>query len=336
MAKTLDEATTIFLENDKSPSRKSGELDNRGSHFYLALYWAQALSTQNEDAELESILDEAMAKGYRYVSDADARSPGSANVYAHLWDNGENAVDELNNVMQVRELAIEQFGLDNIKNGESFDDLEDLFVLLYFYHRYQTEAAIKSIGGLDYGYLLKGKITKPTQSVSSKEQKRALKAVLETINANFLAVPKAKLELFPARAWGRNRESFSTMTGSSFDPMSAAATASDNTLNILLAPERCTRLAIQKSLDKRQLGYADVLDLLIKQSLKKSYYDPYLNNIQGTVNAVVINRLMDLAQSEAASTQVKAITNGKLESYLNYLKNTTGKSAYQRSQKTRR
>jgi isocitrate dehydrogenase len=53
LATTLDEATDKFLDQDKSPSRKVGELDNRGSHFYLAMYWAEALSNQNEDAELK-------------------------------------------------------------------------------------------------------------------------------------------------------------------------------------------------------------------------------------------------------------------------------------------
>ena len=52
LSKTLDDATARFLEEDKSPSRKSGELDNRGSHFYLALYWAEALAAQEEDPEL--------------------------------------------------------------------------------------------------------------------------------------------------------------------------------------------------------------------------------------------------------------------------------------------
>ncbi|WP_339661513.1 NADP-dependent isocitrate dehydrogenase [uncultured Polaribacter sp.] len=54
LAETLDDATDKFLENDKSPSRKVGELDNRGSHFYLALYWAQALANQNKNAELKA------------------------------------------------------------------------------------------------------------------------------------------------------------------------------------------------------------------------------------------------------------------------------------------
>ncbi|MBV6824875.1 NADP-dependent isocitrate dehydrogenase [Pseudomonas sp. PD9R] len=54
LAKTLDQATGQFLDNNKSPSRKVGNIDNRGSHFYLALYWAQALAAQTEDTALQS------------------------------------------------------------------------------------------------------------------------------------------------------------------------------------------------------------------------------------------------------------------------------------------
>lgn len=54
LAKTLDQANGKFLDSNKSPSRKAGELDNRGSHFYLALYWVQALAEQHEDAELKA------------------------------------------------------------------------------------------------------------------------------------------------------------------------------------------------------------------------------------------------------------------------------------------
>jgi isocitrate dehydrogenase len=74
LAKTLDEATAEFLEKDKSPSRKSGELDNRGSHFYLALYWAQALASQNDDTELQT----------RFSSLADALLASEADVISEL------------------------------------------------------------------------------------------------------------------------------------------------------------------------------------------------------------------------------------------------------------
>lgn len=61
LAETLDEATGKFLEEDKSPSRKAKELDNRGSHFYLAMYWAQALAKQTKDAELQALFSKTAA-----------------------------------------------------------------------------------------------------------------------------------------------------------------------------------------------------------------------------------------------------------------------------------
>ena len=54
LATTLDRATGSLLENEKSPARRLGQLDNRGSHFYIALYWAQALAAQNDDADLKA------------------------------------------------------------------------------------------------------------------------------------------------------------------------------------------------------------------------------------------------------------------------------------------
>ncbi|MCH1441762.1 MAG: NADP-dependent isocitrate dehydrogenase, partial [Rubripirellula sp.] len=68
LAKTLDQATGQLLDNDRSPSRKVNELDNRGSHFYLALYWSQALAAQTEDVDLQQLFT-PLAKR---LSDAEA------------------------------------------------------------------------------------------------------------------------------------------------------------------------------------------------------------------------------------------------------------------------
>ncbi len=57
LSETLDQANDKFLKNDKSPARKIGQIDNRGSHFYLAMYWAEALATQTKDAELKAIFE---------------------------------------------------------------------------------------------------------------------------------------------------------------------------------------------------------------------------------------------------------------------------------------
>jgi isocitrate dehydrogenase len=68
LADTLDRATAKFLESNKSPARKVGEIDNRGSHFYLALYWAQALAEQTEDKNLQA----KFAKVAKQLADKEA------------------------------------------------------------------------------------------------------------------------------------------------------------------------------------------------------------------------------------------------------------------------
>jgi isocitrate dehydrogenase len=74
LADTLDRATGRFLENDKSPARKVGEIDNRGSHFYLALYWAQELAAQTGDKKLAAV----------FVNAADQMTKNEAKISAEL------------------------------------------------------------------------------------------------------------------------------------------------------------------------------------------------------------------------------------------------------------
>jgi len=72
LADTLDRATGTFLNENKSPSRKVGEIDNRGSHFYLALYWAQELAAQTEDTDLAAAFAEvagALASNEQKIND---------------------------------------------------------------------------------------------------------------------------------------------------------------------------------------------------------------------------------------------------------------------------
>jgi len=85
IAKALDAANSAFLDNDKSPSRKVGELDTRGSHYYLALYWAQALAAQDEDAGLKAVFEPVA----RALADNEAKIVGELNaVQGRLVDLG--------------------------------------------------------------------------------------------------------------------------------------------------------------------------------------------------------------------------------------------------------
>ncbi|MDH5432452.1 MAG: NADP-dependent isocitrate dehydrogenase [Gammaproteobacteria bacterium] len=83
LGKTLDQATGKFLDEKRSPSRKCGEIDNRGSHFYLALYWAQALSSQTDDADLSS----------HFKNIAAEMSENEAEIIANLIDCQGEAVN---------------------------------------------------------------------------------------------------------------------------------------------------------------------------------------------------------------------------------------------------
>jgi hypothetical protein len=288
---------------------------------------------KEEAAQLKSIIDNAMDSGFRFASDTDARPLGGAHAYGHLWDNGTNALDELQNVLQVRQKAIEQFGLNNIEDTETLDQLEDLFVLIYFYHRYQTEAAVKLIAGLEIADSQKGKSGGPTIPVSADQQRRALQLVLKTIDPNTLQIPKEKLQMFPSRGpFVRGRESFSTRTGPLFDPLAAVTTATSHTLDGLLHPERINRLLIQGTVDAKQLDLSFTLDELIASTLLQSTDDEYESELQNTINEVVTNRLMRLAQSSEVYFQVKAIVNGKLKDYLNRILDTKQKTIYQKEE----
>ena len=91
-----------------------------------------------------------------FITDEDARPFGSAHPRAHLWDNGSDPAAELDRVLDVRAAALKNFGENAIKPGTPMAQLEQTLVPLYLFHRYQTEAAIKEIGGLDYRYNLRG------------------------------------------------------------------------------------------------------------------------------------------------------------------------------------
>ena len=268
----------------------------------------------NEEDALAEILQESHQQGLRYISDRDARPLGSAHILGHLWDNGGSASEELDRLLELREVAIDNFSIDNIRSGEPNSVLEDVFVPLYFLHRYQIEAAVKSIGGLNYNYAVKGDGQLVVESLSSKEQKEAVKSALKTLDASVIAIPEEKLALFPPRAigHGRTRESINGKTGVSFDALSAAETAADMSLSLLFHPERASRLIQQKGLDSSQLGLGELFQSTIDGTINKTHKDSYLNTVQKSINYRVLMHLMNLAAHKDVHPQVNAMANASL------------------------
>jgi hypothetical protein len=290
----------------------------------VAIAYSYGEYAGDEDASLNKLLDDAFKNGARFITDQDARPQGSAHAYAHLWDNGVNVSIELDNLLTLRKHAIANFSIDNIKTNQPYSVLEDVFVPLYFFHRYQTEGVTKVIGGLDYSYALKGDGSTIVKRVPGKTEKKALVSILKTLNVEELAIPKKLLNLFPPRAfnYGRTRESFKSKTGVAFDPFGAVETASAMTLELLLHPERVTRLVQHKSLDDSQLGLVEVLDEVIANSIQKSYKDSYYQELQNVVNYQVLNQLFHLSSNKDMYWQVNAIVNDKIDKISLFLKNS--------------
>jgi hypothetical protein len=284
-----------------------------------------------EKDKLNTILSDARILGLQFISDSDARVQGGAHAFAHLWDNGNSASEELENLMTIRAQAISNFSADNIRDGEPYSVLEDVFVPLYFFHRFQVEAATKVIGGLDYNYAVKGDGQNIVEPVDPKIQKETLDQLLKTISAEALAIPKSTLKLFPPRAYGysRTRESFKGKTGVAFDPMGAAVTASDMTLKLLLNSQRANRMIQQKSLDGKQLGLDQMLKEVLDGTFGKRYDDGYKDEIQQLINERVLLHIMNLAVSDQSIFQVKAKANDAINSLVSgYLVNKKKPSLY--------
>lgn len=274
----------------------------------LKYSYAETPPAKPEKDFLNEILEAGEDRGLVFISDSDARAMGGAHANAHLWDNGANAALELKRILEIRKQAINNFSIDNIRSGEAYSVLEDVFVPLYFFHRYQTEAAVKRIGGLNYNYAVKGSNQLVTEVLNNEEQMEALSAVLQTLNAGVIAVPKSKLELFPPRAFGfsRSRESFKSNTGVTFDALGAPATASDLTLRLLLHPERAARLVQQHAIDNKLPGINEMIDNLFSATFKSSNKDSYIQEVQNTINYNVLQHLFNLAISRDATPSVKA------------------------------
>jgi hypothetical protein len=275
----------------------------------------------NEAAALDRTLSDAFKRGLMYLTDQDARPPGSSSSVAHLWDNGTNAIDELSDVMKVRAAALRRFGENNIREGAPMATIEDVLVPIYMYHRYQVEAASKLIGGQDYTFSVKGKGDRNPQIVSPEEQRRALAVVLETIKPQALAVPESLLRLIPPRPAGyqRTREDFRIRTQPAFDALAPAEAIADHVSGFLLNPERAARLVQFHALDQRNPGLAEVIDKIFAATWKAPAANGYAGEIQHTVDMVLLSDLMALASSDRAPNQVRAIASWKLEQLKTWL-----------------
>lgn len=261
---------------------------------------ASWLYGEKTDDERDALLDQAAEDSITFVADLDGRSAGTAHPDASVWDNGSDPVASLKNVMAVRAYALERFGPDNLPEGRPQSDLNAAIVPIYLYHRFQTAATAKLIGGVSFTY---GEEAGPGEIVPPARQRAALEAVLDTLDPKALDLPDEVLSHLTPRlgSWSfadNDRELFRKTAHPAFDTVSAAETAADLTFDVLLHPQRAARLVEFHRRDSNNLSLDDVLDRTRRQVLSGGTSER-TGEIALAVRARYAYALMDLAESDS-------------------------------------
>ncbi|TLU66634.1 DUF5117 domain-containing protein [Thalassotalea litorea] len=284
---------------------------------------------KNEQKSLTDLIRSAKAKGLKYMSDPDARPRSGADAHGHLWDNGADPIEELARVNKVRNKALERFGADTIPAGTPFSELENALVPIYNFHRYQVEAAVKLIAGLDYQYAIKGEDNSPVKLVDASKQKQAIHALLLTLDSQFLTLPESILSLIPPKAYGyyRDRESFPSKTGLAFDPVSAAQASAKHTISLMLEPQRLARLQQHHARNNAIPAVSDLLNQLTTKTIKSGPASGMEFVVQQRVNQQTLDNLFSLYHDAELVAEVRADVHQhlvELQEWLNINANRVG------------
>jgi hypothetical protein len=296
---------------------KNGEIDLSNAYAtdigswdkYVIAYGYSDVTRDKEAALLTSLIKNTQEKGLQYVSDPDARAKSSAHSTGHLWDNGANAAKELLRVLTVREKALADFGLNSIPHDTPLSEIEPVLVPIYNFHRFQVEATAKLIGGVSYSYQVKSKDFKNKMSiVTSEMQQQALSALLKTLSTDVLTLPEHIVKLIPPKAYGyrRDRESFKSKTGLTFDSISAAEASAKHTLTLLLNPERLARVQQQALMVVGIPKIADILNDLLAKTVRAPAENGIELLIQQRVNQQVIEHLLSLWHKKDLVPELRA------------------------------
>ncbi|WP_114751020.1 zinc-dependent metalloprotease [Pleomorphovibrio marinus] len=343
IASTYGRASVMDYPHPTVHFDENGEIDISDSYAEGIGEWDKvsikiAYGTYPEDMDemeaIDQLVKDYQSRGMTFLADQDARPPGSAHPQTHLWDNGEDAVEELHHTLKIREKVLADFSDKKIPKGTPMANLEEVLVPMYMYHRYQVEAAAKVLAGASYTYMVRGESGKPIEPVSSEAQQKALEALLLTLDPAQLKVPTNILTLIPPRSFqdqGNPRELFNRKTGILFDPLAPAEIAAHHTLTLLLHPERASRLVTQHALESSLPGLDGVIDALLETTWKKTTPTGYEGEVKRTVDKLVIQHLVNLSTDQSAATQARAIAMMKLNDLSDWMGSQQPENVYQKA-----
>ncbi len=301
----------VVLEGGQTSLReaydqKIGEWDKRA-----IIYGYGVPDIGETEAEfLEQLITQNKKDGLLFITDQDARPAGGLHPYAHLWDNGKDPIGELERMIQLREHVLANMGSNSIKEGTPYSELEKVIVPAYLMHRYQVDGVSKIIGGVDFDY---GISPNPLNFnvLDNELQRKALDAILSTLDIDFLQLSDDLISKIPPAAFGypRTRESFKGHTGSLFDPLSAAEASASYSLGFLLDQQRLARLNLYTSNDWNLQVYLNTIVKHIKNVEGNAQYQMMLEK-------TLVTHLLKLKMNPKVNQQVVAVVMYTLDQFV--------------------
>ena len=240
-------------------------------HFLVAHGYGE-FPADREAAELARLRADIAAKGYAYVSDPDARVGGDVHAEGVLWDIPGDPLDGLDHLLRVRKAALARFAEGALPPDRQAGDAERRLVPIYLLHRYQTEAAMRLLGGGEYRYGLIGDRHGGVRATDGARQAKALAEAASLLSLDVLSMPSSVLAVLspPSNEYARSVEYIDTRMAPVFDPVQAAAVASALVAQQGFHPSRLNRLAWQHGQDAVVPSPAEVFDALVARPWREA------------------------------------------------------------------
>ncbi len=289
-----------------------------GLYDVWAIRWGYGVYPPASEADsLRAIMREGLAKGYLFLTDGDARPEFASDPRVSLWDDAATPEEFLRHQMDVRRVAMRQFGLANLRAGEPVALLQDRFVPMYFWHRFALNGVTKAVGGMEYANAVVGDGQQATRTVPAARQRAALQQLIGALAPAELVIPDTVVTLLAPRAFGSEANSvelFKSRTSPAFDEFGAARTLAQMILDGVLQVQRAGRLSQQSARDASQLSLAEAIDALVAATWEAPVPtgDRRLATIQKVAQRALAERLLQLAADVSATNSVRAIAEYKV------------------------
>ncbi|NMH61201.1 zinc-dependent metalloprotease [Alteromonas ponticola] len=288
---------------------------------HAVAYGYQDFSNTSEKAGLAQQIQWAKQQQLDYKTDADTRASFEASGSGHMWDVGNDPVSAFEDISAIRELALEQLGINTIREGQGLSAIEDVLVPIYLLHRYQLAAVAKQIGGVHYEYEVKasGESASGQRVIDGETQKKAIKQMLAATSASYLRIPDELVTLITPTIFGDDitREHFNGRMGRTFDPVSAAEAAAAYSFSLLLAPERLNRLSWQRHQRKELPDITNLIDRIFDLHWYQQNQADY--GLNERLQLVALNAVIDAASAEKLAPEVRLAINASLKKFANWL-----------------